>query len=66
MESCIYANRSDAIEFEIIRRIKGIGADSEYYDIEYIANEVLGVSENGFIFKASEDNFWLAVLKSTK
>lgn len=59
--STTYTTRDDAIYWEIIRPIEASGevADAHVeFDIEAIADEVLGDYEDGFACMVDADRFW--------
>lgn len=55
-----YTTRNEAIETEIITPLAGHETD---YDIDAIADEVLGDYENGYTVQVTEDAFWEIVAK---
>lgn len=55
-----YTTRNEAIETEIIAALAGQETD---YDIDAIADEVLGDYENGYTIQVTEDAFWEIVAK---
>ena len=53
-----YTTRSEAIYREIIEAIEAGDATREEYDIEAIADAVLGDYEDGFACKVTPEEFW--------
>lgn len=56
-----YSTRSEAIYREIIEAIEAGDATREEYDIDAIADAVLGDYEDGFALKVEEPDFWRIV-----
>jgi len=57
-----YTTRDEAIEREIIAAIEAGGvAGRDEYDVDAIADEVLGGFEDGYAVKVDDDEFWQAV-----
>ncbi|MBM7796898.1 hypothetical protein [Pseudoglutamicibacter cumminsii] len=55
-----YTTRNEAIETEILAPLAGHESD---YDIDAIADEVIGDYENGYAIQVTEDEFWGIVAK---
>ena len=55
-----YTTRNEAIEREILPALTGYESD---YDIDAIADEVIGDYENGYAIQVTEDEFWGIVAK---
>ena len=53
-----YTTRSEAIYREIIEAIEVDDASADNYDIDAIADAVLGDYEDGYRVKVDEDEFW--------
>lgn len=53
-----YSTRDEAIYREIIEAIEAGDATRDQYDIEAIADAVLGDYEDGFALKVEESEFW--------
>ena len=53
-----YSTRDEAIYREIIEAIEAGDATREEYDIEAIADAVLGDYKDGFALKVEESEFW--------
>lgn len=53
-----YTTRDEAIYREIIEAIEAGDATREEYDIDAIADRVLGDYEDGFALKVEESEFW--------
>lgn len=53
-----YSTRSEAITREIIEAIEVDDASADNYDIDAIADAVLGDYEDGYRIKVDEDEFW--------
>ena len=53
-----YTTRSEAITREIIEAIEVDDASADNYDIDAIADAVLGDYEDGYRIKVDEDEFW--------
>lgn len=53
-----YTTRSEAIYREIIEAIEAGDATRDEYDIDAIADRVLGDYEEGFALKVEESEFW--------
>lgn len=61
MENRTYTNRNDAIYREIIEPIEYSDANADDYDIDTIADVVLGGHEDGYALKVNTDTFWAVV-----
>ena len=59
-----YTNRNEAINREIIEAIEAGDATREEYDIDAIADAVLGDYEDGFSVKVDETEFWNIVAEN--
>lgn len=57
MEQATYTTRTEAIEREIIEVIEAGDATSDEYNIDAIADAVLGDYEDGFALKVDESEF---------
>lgn len=66
MEKATYTTREEAIEREIIGVIEAGDATSEDYDIEAIADAVIGDYEDGYALKVEESDFWDIVANNAK
>jgi hypothetical protein len=53
-----YTTRNEAIRREIIEAIESDGAHSDQYDIDAIADRVLGDYEEGYALTVGIDEFW--------
>ena len=53
-----YTTRNEAINYEIIAAIESDGAHSDQYDIDAIADRVLGGYEEGYALMVDTDEFW--------
>ena len=53
-----YTTRTEAIECEIIEVIEAGDATRNEYDIDAIADVVLGDYEDGYALKVGESEFW--------
>lgn len=53
-----YTTRSEAITREIIEAIESGDVTSDQYDIDAIADAVIGSFEDGFALKVEESEFW--------
>nr|DAU86728.1 MAG TPA: hypothetical protein [Caudoviricetes sp.] len=58
MEKATYSTRADAIEREIIEAIEAGDAKAEDYNIDVIADVVIGSYEDGYALKVDESEFW--------
>lgn len=61
MTNHTYTTRDDAIYWEIIRPIKASGEVTDAraeFDIDAIADEVLGDYNEGFAYMVDESRFW--------
>lgn len=59
-----YVTRQDAIYREIVEPIENGEATADEYDIDAIADAVLGDYEQGFACIVDHDEFWSAVEKN--
>ena len=64
MENRTYTTRTEAIEREIIEVIKAGEVVSEEYNIEAIADAVIGDFEDGYAIKVDETEFWEIVAEN--
>lgn len=53
-----YSNRSEAITREIIEAIESGDVTRDQYDIEAIADAVIGSFEDGYALQVDEASFW--------
>jgi hypothetical protein len=62
-----YSTRDEAIEREIVVPIEATGvATRDEYDIDAIADEVLGGAGDGYALTVDTDGFWAAVEKHAR
>ncbi len=66
MENATYTTRDEAIEREIIEVIEAGDASRDEYDIDAIADAVIGDYEDGFALKVNEIDFWNTVADNAK
>lgn len=69
MSTKVYTTRTEAITREIIEAIEATGVVEDAhagYDIDAIADEVLGDYEDGYAPTVTHDEFWDAVAKHDK
>ena len=59
-----YSTLSEAVTREIIEAIEAGDATREEYDIDAIADAVLGDYEDGFALKVDTDEFWEIVAEN--
>ena len=59
-----YTTRDEAIGREIVEAIESDGEHSDQYDIDAIADRVLGDHEEGFALKVGIDEFWEIVVEN--
>lgn len=59
-----YTNRNEAINREIVEAIEAGDASAENYNIDEIADAVLGDYEDGFSVKVDENEFWNIVAEN--
>lgn len=59
-----YSTRSEAITREIIEAIEAGDATRDQYDIDAIADAVLGDYEDGFACKVTPEEFWEIVAEN--
>jgi hypothetical protein len=59
-----YTNRNEAINREIVEAIEAGDASAENYNIDVIADAVLGDYEDGFSVKVDEAEFWNIVAEN--
>ena len=64
----IYSNRNEAITREIVEPIQNGDVTDAYeaYDIDAIAEKVIGDYEDGFTCKVAESEFWAIVEEHAK
>lgn len=58
MKQATYTTRTEAIEREIIEVINAGDANANEYNIEAIADLVIGDYEDGYALKVDESDFW--------
>lgn len=58
-----YTTRTEAIDREIIQPIENGDATAAEFDIDAIADEVLGTHEQGYALQVDETDFWTIVEK---
>ena len=58
MEKATYSTRTEAIEREIIEAIEAGDAKAEDYNIDAIADVVIGSYEDGYALKVDESEFY--------
>jgi predicted Zn-ribbon and HTH transcriptional regulator len=61
-----YVTRKEAIDREIVEPIEAGEATADQYDIDAIADAVLGDYEQGFACIVDHDEFWIAVERYAK
>lgn len=61
MEQATYTTRTEAIEHEIIEVINAGDANANDYNVEVIADLVIGDYEDGYALKVDESDFWSIV-----
>lgn len=66
MEQATYTTREEAIEREIIEVIEAGDATSDEYNIDVIADAVIGDYEDGYALKVDEATFWGIVAANEK
>lgn len=66
MENATYTTREEAIDSEIIEVIEAGDATSEDYDLDAIADAVIGDYEDGYVLKVDEATFWDIVADNAK
>lgn len=59
-----YTNRNEAVNREIIAAIEAGDASANEYNIDAIADAVLGDYEDGFSVKVDETKFWNIVAEN--
>lgn len=59
-----YTTRDEAIYREIVEPIEAGAANRDEYDIDAIADRVLGDYEEGFALKVDTDEFWEIVAEN--
>nr|DAN63365.1 MAG TPA: hypothetical protein [Caudoviricetes sp.] len=64
MENRTYATRTEAIDCEIIEAVEAGEVVSEEYNIEAIADAVIGDFEDGYAIKVDETKFWEIVAEN--
>lgn len=58
MEKATYTTRDEAIEREIIEVIEAGDANANEYNIDAIADAVIGDYEDGYALRVDENEFW--------
>lgn len=58
MEQATYTTRTEAIEREIIEVIEAGDASINDYNIDAIADAVIGDHKDGYALKVDESDFW--------
>lgn len=66
MEQATYTTRNEAIEREIIEVIESGDVTRDEYDIDAIADAVIGDFEDGYALKVDEATFWGIVADNAK
>lgn len=61
MEKATYTTRTEAIEREIIEVINAGDANANDYNVEVIADLVIGDYEDGYALRVNESDFWSIV-----
>nr|DAU28039.1 MAG TPA: hypothetical protein [Caudoviricetes sp.] len=61
MKQATYTTRTEAIEREIIEVISAGDANANDYNVEAIADLVIGDYEDGYALKVDESDFWSIV-----
>ena len=61
MKQATYTTRTEAIEREIIETINAGDANANDYNVEAIADLVIGDYEDGYVLKVNESDFWSIV-----
>lgn len=61
-----YTTRTEAIAREIVEPIEVGPTSADEFDIEAIADEVLGTYEQGYACLVDADDFWAAVARHVK
>lgn len=58
MEQATYTTRTETTEREIIEAINAGDANANGYNVEAIADLVIGDYEGGYVLKVDESDFW--------
>lgn len=66
MEKTTYTTRDEAIEREIIEVIEAGDASRDGYDIDAIADAVIGNYEDGYALKVDETDFWNIIVDNAR
>ena len=66
MSHTYYNTRTEAIAREIIEPIEAGDAKASEYDIDAIADRVLGGHADGYALKVTEEEFWDIVAENQK
>lgn len=66
MEHATYTTRDEAIEREIVEVIESGDVTRDDYDIDSIADAVIGDYEDGYALKVDEATFWGIVADNVK
>lgn len=61
METRTYTTYAEAVEREIVETINAGDANADNYNIDAIADAVLGGHEDGYALKVDTDEFWETV-----
>ena len=61
MDQATYTTRTEAIEHEIIEVIEAGDANINDYNVDAIADAVIGDYEDGYALKVNENDFWSIV-----
>ena len=61
-----YTRRDDAITREIIEPIEAGQATADEFDIDAIADQVLGSHEDGYACQVDSDEFWQIVADNAR
>jgi hypothetical protein len=61
--TAIYSTRNEALHWEVVACINNGMADADDYDVEAIADEVLGGWKEGYAMQVSTEDFWAIVAK---
>lgn len=66
MSHTYYNTRTETIAREIIEPIEAGGAKASEYDIDTIADRVLGGHADGYALKVTEEEFWDIVAENKR
>lgn len=61
-----YSTKNEAIAAEVIAVINSGMADADDYDVDAIADEVLGDYGDGYAVQVEDDDFWAIVAKHAR